>query len=98
MKPAFGTGTTVKSEKVADVAVPSEPEGLVTGGSISPDGRRVMLCDLKGGYELVLPEGTVDPRIAVGTALTSGPPRRSQRAELPHWAPASGSGVEAHGG
>jgi AhpD family alkylhydroperoxidase len=36
--------------------------------------------------------------IAVGTALTSGPPRRSQRAELPHWAPASGSGVEAHGG
>src|SRR4249920_2377209 len=37
------------------------------------------------------------PRIAVGTALTGGPPRRSQRAGLPHWAPASGSGVEAHG-
>jgi hypothetical protein len=42
-----------------------------------------------------------DPRhdplnvIAVGTALTGGPPHRSQRAELPHWAPASGSGVEA---
>jgi hypothetical protein len=35
--------------------------------------------------------------IAVGTALTGGPPRRSQRAGLPHWAPASGSGVEAHG-
>ncbi len=28
--------------------------------------------------------------IAVGTALTGGPPRRSQRAELPHWAPALG--------
>jgi hypothetical protein len=61
MKPAFGTDTAVMSEKVADVSVPSEPEGLLTGGSISPDGRRVMLCDLKGGYELVLPEGAVDP-------------------------------------
>ena len=33
--------------------------------------------------------------IAVGTALSGGPPRRSQRAALPHWAPALGSGVEA---
>jgi hypothetical protein len=32
--------------------------------------------------------------IAVGTAVAGGPPRRSQRAELPHWAPALGSGVE----
>src|SRR6478752_5300106 len=32
--------------------------------------------------------------IAVGTALAGGPPHRSQRAELPHWAPASGSGGE----
>ena len=28
--------------------------------------------------------------IAVGTALTGGPPHRSQRAGLPHWAPALG--------
>src|SRR5271169_2285071 len=28
--------------------------------------------------------------VAVGTALTGGPPRRSQRAGLPHWAPALG--------
>src|SRR2546421_6062541 len=33
--------------------------------------------------------------VAVGTALAGGPPHRSQRAELPHWAPASGSGGEA---
>ena len=33
--------------------------------------------------------------IAVGTALAGGPPHRSQRAELPHWAPTSGSGGEA---
>ena len=36
--------------------------------------------------------------IAVGTALTGGPPHRSQRAELPHWAPALDSGIESHVG
>lgn len=61
MTPAFGTGSAVTGEKVADVSVPSEPEGHLTGGSISPDGKRVMLCDLEGGYELVLPDGAVDP-------------------------------------
>jgi hypothetical protein len=35
-------------------------------------------------------------QIAVGTALAGGPPRRSQRAGLPHWAPALGVSVEAH--
>ena len=43
-----------------------------------------LFCPSTGGLE-----------IAVGTALAGGPPRRSQRAELPHWAPASGSGIEA---
>src|SRR5215472_8884637 len=33
--------------------------------------------------------------VAVGTALAGGPPHRSRRAELPHRAPALGSGVEA---
>ena len=32
----------------------------------------------------------VAKRDAVGTALSGGPPHRSQRAELPHWAPGSG--------
>jgi transketolase len=36
--------------------------------------------------------------VAVGTALTGGPPHRSQRAGLPHWAPTSGVGVKAHTG
>ena len=31
---------------------------------------------------------------AVGTALAGGPPHRSQRARLTHWAPASGTNVE----
>jgi hypothetical protein len=34
-------------------------------------------------------------RVAVGTPVAQGPPRRSQRAELPHWAPTSGDGVKA---
>jgi hypothetical protein len=63
MEQAFGTGTTVQSEKLTDLSVPSTPEGHLTGGSISPDGKRVMLCDLEGGYELVLPDGTTDPDV-----------------------------------
>ena len=42
-----------------------------------------------------LPPGTRSG-VAVGTALTGGPPHGSRRAELPHRAPASGSGCEAH--
>jgi hypothetical protein len=61
IKPAFGAVAAVKSDKVADVSVPAKPEGLLTGGSISPDGKRVMLCDLKSGYELVLPDGAASP-------------------------------------
>ena len=36
-----------------------------------------------------------DPVIAVGTAVAGGPPRRSQRALLTHWAPALGAGVKS---
>src|ERR1700730_18950698 len=36
--------------------------------------------------------------VAVGTALAGGPPHRSKRAGLRHWAPASGTNVEAHTG
>jgi len=36
------------------------------------------------------------PVVAVGTVLADGPPHRSPRAGLPHGAPASGSGCEAH--
>ena len=61
LKHEFGATTVAKTVKVADIAVPSSPEGLLTGGSFSPDGKRVMLCDVKNGYELVLPDGTADP-------------------------------------
>ena len=53
-------------------------------GRDRPRARRVLL----GDHHL-------DPSIAVGTAVAGGPPRRSQRALLPHWAPPLGFGVEA---
>ena len=33
---------------------------MITGGSISPDGRRVALCDYFQGYEIVLPASSKD--------------------------------------
>jgi len=39
----------------------------------------------------VPPEVAAKTRVAVGTALAGGPPHRSQRAGLPHWAPTSGA-------
>ena len=43
-------------EKVADFTVPAFPNGLLTGGEISPDGKRVVVCDYFNAYEIALPE------------------------------------------
>ena len=56
----YGSNEIIKTEKVAEVSVPSTPEGLLTGGSFSPDGTRLMLCDKKGGYEFILPAGVAN--------------------------------------
>ena len=48
------TGTLTK---VATLRGPDFFGTLVTGADISPDGRRVALCDYAQGYELTLPEG-----------------------------------------
>lgn len=61
LEPRFGGETAHTTANVADISVPAKPEGLITGGSFSPDGKRVMLCDVKNGYELVLPDGAADP-------------------------------------
>jgi hypothetical protein len=42
-------------KSLGEMKVPSLLGGVITGGSISPDGRRVALCDYFQGYELVLP-------------------------------------------
>lgn len=51
-------GETQVLERVGEVAVPAIPNGSVTGGDISPDGKRAVLCDYFAGYELTLPEGS----------------------------------------
>lgn len=43
-------------EKITDFSVPAIPNGLLTGGDISPDGKRVVICDYFSAYEIVLPE------------------------------------------
>lgn len=43
-------------EKIADITVPAFPVGFLTGGDISPDGKRIILCDYFNGYEIALPE------------------------------------------
>ena len=41
-------------ERVGEVRVPAVFPGMITGADISPDGRRVVLCDYLGAYELTL--------------------------------------------
>jgi hypothetical protein len=49
------SGAEQKAVKVAEFSVPAVPNGMLTGGDISPDGKRVVLCDYVYGYELSLP-------------------------------------------
>ncbi len=43
--------------KIADVSIPAIPDGLLTGGDISPDGTRLVVCDYFNAYEFLLPPG-----------------------------------------
>lgn len=45
-----------KTEKIADFTVPSIPYGFLTGGEISPDGKRIIICDYVAAFEIKLPE------------------------------------------
>jgi hypothetical protein len=51
----LNTGRTTTLKRIGEVHVPSIFGGAITGGSMSPDGRRVALCDYFQGYELSLP-------------------------------------------
>lgn len=55
--PPFTAGKPITMTRLGPVSVPSLFGGVITGGSISPDGRRVALCDYFQGYELALPAG-----------------------------------------
>jgi hypothetical protein len=56
----FVAGKTITMRRIGELRVPSLFGGILTGGSISPDGKRVALCDYFQGYELVLPAGAKD--------------------------------------
>jgi hypothetical protein len=49
------TGKPIKLKRIGELHVASLLGGAITGGSISPDGRHVALCDYFSGYELSLP-------------------------------------------
>ena len=53
----FMTGGVSTLVRVGSVELPSLLGGMVTGGDISPDGRRVVLCDYFALYEMVLTGG-----------------------------------------
>ena len=56
IRPNFGNGAAAKAEKVSDLSVPAIPNGFLTGGDISPDGKRLVICDYSAAYEFTLPE------------------------------------------
>ena len=51
-------GETQTLTFVGEITVPAIPNGVITGGDISIDGKRVVLCDYFSGYELALPDGS----------------------------------------
>ncbi|HEY7786710.1 MAG TPA: hypothetical protein VIB00_18410 [Pyrinomonadaceae bacterium] len=50
----FKNGDLVTLKFVGPLSIPSMLGGIVTDGAISPDGKRVVICDYLRGYELVL--------------------------------------------
>jgi hypothetical protein len=53
----FTPGKVITMRRIGEIHIPSIFGGVVTGGSISPDGTSVALCDYFQGYEIVLPAG-----------------------------------------
>ena len=52
---AASADKTNKLKKIADITVPSIFPGFLTGGAISPDGKRLVVCDYFDAYETELP-------------------------------------------
>ncbi len=50
-----GTDGLRTLSRLGELKVPGLFGGMITGGAISPDGRRVALCDYMQAYEIVLP-------------------------------------------
>jgi hypothetical protein len=52
----FSTSRINTLEKVGEIRIPSLFPGMITGADISPDGRKIILCDYFNAYEMSLPE------------------------------------------
>ena len=61
-------------------------------------GWKVLVTSSTTGIGAAIAELLIAEGFAVGTALAGGPPHRSQRALLTHWAPTLGTTVEPHVG
>jgi len=56
----FSSPGTAKAESVGELSVPAIPNGFLTGGDISPDGRYLIVCDYTRAYEYELPSNAAD--------------------------------------
>jgi hypothetical protein len=59
-EPPSVVGQTVTMKFIGELKIPSLFGGILTGGSISFDGKRVAFCDYFQGFEVVLPDGASD--------------------------------------
>jgi len=53
--PPFDLTKPITMRRLGELKLPSLFGGILTGGSVSPDGKRVALCDYFQGFELLLP-------------------------------------------
>lgn len=60
VKPDFGSPETQKAQILTEISIPAIPNGLLTGGDISPDGRRIIICDYTQAYEYILPDSAAN--------------------------------------
>jgi hypothetical protein len=58
LRAPYSTTEVNQLEMVAQITVPGLFGGFLTGGDISPDGRRIAVCDYLSAYELTLPAGS----------------------------------------
>jgi len=54
----YPPGKQITLKNRSQLKIPSLFGGIITGGSVSPDGTRVALCDYFQAYEITLPRGS----------------------------------------
>ncbi len=54
IKPQFEGSAGQIAQRIGELSVPAVPNGFLTGGDISSDGRRMLICDYTQAYEFEL--------------------------------------------